>query len=55
MNMQAKIISGEIHLSITTIKNLLSNDLFCNKETKKTSEYIMNLIERLDNVKINYG
>jgi len=53
MDIQGKLINGEVCFSINTIKNILYQDIIIMEEESMTrKEYILNLIERFNNIKI---
>lgn len=55
IKIKATYVNGEVHISLTTLKHILSTDLISNLETENrneptltSTEYIKDLIERLD-------
>ena len=57
MKIRGQWVNGEVHLSLTTIKQILTTDLVSYLESKAagykiptSAEYIKNFLERLDKV-----
>lgn len=52
---QGKLINGEVYLSVSTIKNILYQDvIIAEKISMSQKEYILSLIERLNAMTVEY-